>query len=246
MPVFFIAPEQVQNNVVIISDDLFNHIKGSLRARVGETITVCVQNQYRYRVRVDEISKKDLKGHILDRQTAPPPSDVKISLGLAMLKGDHMDWVIQKVCEIGVASITPLVTKRVVVKLQDGWQDFKFPRWQRIALEAAQQSEQWNVPQILIPSTAKLFFSKKTASALNLILSERWPGQGLGTVRLPRATDSLVRIAVGPEGGWEKEELEYAMSNGFSPINMGYKILRAETAALAALSIVQSRLGELG
>lgn len=246
MPVFFITPDQIHNSTVTIGGELFNHIKGSLRIRVGEHIAVCVPTRHRYIIRIDEIEKKNLRGHILEQQPAPTVPQVKISLGLSILKGDHMDWIIQKVCEIGVSSITPLVTNRVVVKVRDGWQDSKLLRWQRIALEAAQQSEQWVVPQILAPIEAATFFTKKTDCSLNLILSERWPGQGLGAIRLPTTPDSLVRIAVGPEGGWEKQELEHAMSAGFSPINMGQRILRSETAAVAALSILQSRLGELG
>ena len=246
MPVFFINPDQIHNSAITIGGDLFNHIKGSLRIQVGENIAVCIPNRYRYIARIDEIGKKDLRCRILEQQPAPTMPQVKISLGVSILKGDHMDWVIQKICEIGVSSITPLVTNRVVVKVRDGWRDSKLLRWQRIALEAAQQSEQWIVPKILAPTEATTFFTKKTDSTLNLILSERWPGQGLGAIRLPTATDSLVRIAVGPEGGWEKQELVQAMSNGFSPINMGKRILRSETAAIAALSIIQSRLGELG
>lgn len=246
MPVFFINPDQIHNSVITIGGDLFNHIKGSLRIRVGENITVCVPNRYRYIIRVDEIGKKDLHCCILERQPAPAVPQVKISLGLSILKGDHMDWVIQKICEIGVSSITPLVTNRVVVKVRERSRDSKVLRWQRIALEAAQQSEQWIVPQILAPIEATTFFTKKTDCALKLILSERWPGQGLGAIHLPTAPDSLVKIAVGPEGGWEKQELVQAMSNEFSPINMGQRILRSETAAIAALSIIQSRLGELG
>jgi len=157
-----------------------------------------------------------------------------------------MDWAIQKACELGVASITPLVTRHTVVRPSPSRQESQQRRWQRIATEAAQQSEQWGVPRVLAPCDAKEFFKRPVEGALNLILTERYPGQSLASVVVPQKADTSIRIAVGPEGGWTQEELELAINGGFSPVSMGARILRAETAAIAALSILQSRLGELG
>ena len=157
-----------------------------------------------------------------------------------------MDWAIQKASELGVAFITPLVTIHTVVRPNPSRQESQQVRWQRIAFEAAQQSEQWVIPRLSAPCEAEDFFKQAPAGARNLILTERGTGQSLAAMPLPHDSDSLVRIAVGPEGGWTPEEVEQAINCGFTPVSMGEHILRAETAAIAALSILQSRLGELG
>ena len=95
------------------------------------------------------------------------------------------------------------------------------------------------------PCKAVEFFKHPVEGALNLILTERYPGQSLASM-VPQKADTSIRIAVGPEGGWTQEELELAFKGGFAPVSMGERILRTETATIAALSILQSRLGELG
>jgi 16S rRNA (uracil1498-N3)-methyltransferase len=157
-----------------------------------------------------------------------------------------MDWVIQKATELGMASLTPLISSHVIVRPHAARQAAQQDRWQRIALEAAQQSERWECPRILIPCEASDFFKQRLPSPVNLILSERGPWQSITSIPLPSGSNSLIRIAVGPEGGWRPEELDYAIECGFSPVTLGKRILRAETATLAALSVIQSRLGELG
>ena len=157
-----------------------------------------------------------------------------------------MDWAVQKASELGAASVTPLVTNHTVVRPNPSRQGTQQSRWQRIATEAAQQSEQWEVPQVLASCVAGDFFKRPVEGALNLILTERYPGQSLASVVMPQKAGASIRIAVGPEGGWTQEELEQAVNGGFVPISMGERILRGETATIAALSILQSRLGELG
>jgi 16S rRNA (uracil1498-N3)-methyltransferase len=157
-----------------------------------------------------------------------------------------MDWVIQKSTELGMASLTPLISAHVIVRPHAARQAAQQDRWQRIALEAAQQSERWECPPILTLCEASSFFEQRFPSPVNLILSERGPWQSLTSIPLPSGSDSLVRIAVGPEGGWREEELAHAIECGFSPVTLGKRILRAETATLTALSVIQSRLGELG
>ena len=102
------------------------------------------------------------------------------------------------------------------------------------------------MPKMSPPCKAVEFFNRPVEGALNLILTERYHGQSLASVVVPQKADTKIRIAVGPEGGWTQEELELAINGGFAPVSMGARILRAETAAIAALSILQSRLGELG
>ncbi|MCP9443464.1 MAG: RsmE family RNA methyltransferase, partial [Nitrospira sp.] len=119
-------------------------------------------------------------------------------------------------------------------------------RWRRIALEAAQQSEQWTVPTIAHPQSLQEICSAPEPAMVSLFLVERREGVGLGDIPLPSNANATILLLIGPEGGWTQEEIRMAERAGCKSITLGSSILRAETAALAAISILQSRLGNLG
>lgn len=246
MPVFFIAAQQVQNGTVTITGPLLSHLRTSLRIQVGETIWLGDERRRRYLIEVTRIGRHDMAGCVLEAQEGPTPSGPTVTVGQALLKGDRMDWVIQKATELGVAALVPLMTAHTVVRPRTIRLAPQQERWQRIALEAAQQAERWEVPTVSAPWEPSKFFKVQSPAALKLILSARGPGQTLASIPLPCGPESLVVIAVGPEGGWTSEELAQALECGFLPVTLGNRILRAETATLAALSVLQSRLGELG
>jgi 16S rRNA (uracil1498-N3)-methyltransferase len=157
-----------------------------------------------------------------------------------------MDWLIQKATELGVATLVPLVTSRTVVRPRAARLASQRDRWQTIAIEAAQQSERWDIPTVSPPGDAVEFFRQQSSSSVRIILAERSSGKSLDRIPLPQERSKLVVLAIGPEGGWTEEETGQALESGFVPVTLGPRILRAETAALAALSVLQSRLGELG
>jgi 16S rRNA (uracil1498-N3)-methyltransferase len=244
MPVFFISSDQIHDDSVTVTDPtLLNHLRASLRVRIGETLRVVIEGTRRYLVRIVALERNLLRGVILEEEAAPAGVRPTISLGQAILKGDRMDWLIEKSAELGVASVTPLVTARTIARPAPARADARQARWQRIATEAAQQSEQWHIPKVLSPAGAEDFFKRNLDGAINLILTERRPGRSLASCPLPEDSDRRLRIATGPEGGWTEQEVTTAIDCGFAPVSLGARILRAETAALAALSILQSRLG---
>ncbi len=155
-----------------------------------------------------------------------------------------MDWVIQKATEMGIASIVPLVSERVIARPRVERLGPQQQRWERIALEAAQQAERWEVPEVHHPAEFVPWL-RSVSGSLKLILSEHSEGDSLATISLPE-DESRVLLVIGPEGGWSKTERDAAHEYGFTSVSLGQRILRAETAALAALAILQSRLGELG
>lgn len=244
MPLFFVHADQIRGGDVTITGALLDHLRASLRVQVGEEILLGDGQRRRYVVRVETITRQALRGTVLQEQVRPDAPVHAVILGQALLKSERMDWAIQKATELGVARIVPLVSQQVIVRPRPGRIGAQQERWQRIALEAAQQSERWDVPAVAEPMDAAVFFSGPDRADLRLILSEREIGQSPGTIALPSA--GTLALAVGPEGGWRKEELLHARACGYVPVTLGPRILRAETAALAALSIVQSRLGELG
>lgn len=233
--------------MIRITGPLLVHLQASLRTQIGEELWLGDERRHRYLVRVTGINRHELTGQILEERAGPPPHSAALTLGQALLKGDRMDWVVQKATELGVAGIVPLLTRRVITRPRPERVGPQQARWQRIALEAAQQAERWDVPHIERPQDARHFFSSRATDAVALILTERETGrESLTSISLPAGPESRILLAVGPEGGWEKEELSEALRHGFIPVTLGPRILRAETAALAALSVLQSRLGELG
>ncbi len=246
MPVFFITPAQVHDRTITLSGPLLTHLHGSLRIHTGEQIRLTEARQRRLLVRVTQVDRRMLQGQILAEEPAPAPRVPRIALGQALLKGDHMDWVMQKATELGVGTIVPIVSDHTVVRPRAARLGTQTERWRRIALEAAQQSERWDVPEVAQPTELSQFLAAYAHEACRLILLERTGSQSLRSIPLPESADDRIILLIGPEGGWRESEGTAAFTRGYRPIGLGSRILRAETAALAALSVLQSRLGELG
>jgi 16S rRNA (uracil1498-N3)-methyltransferase len=167
-------------------------------------------------------------------------------LGQALIKGDKMDWVIQKATELGVAIIVPIHSTHSVIKPNPERLEHQRSRWERIARDAAQQSERWTIPTIADPVDLSQICRQYASAPLKGILAERSSGSSLATMPLPQDHQHPIVLLVGPEGGWAAAEQHLAEQHGFLPLTLGPRILRAETAAIAALSILQSRLDEQG
>ena len=246
MSVFFVPPQCVTSSTISITGDLLIHIKDSLRIAIGETLWFGDGHGTRYHAKITDVSKRAVTGHILKTVQEPPRRTPRLILGQSLLKGEKMDWVIQKATELGVDELIPIESRHSVVQLKADRVDHQLTRWQRIALEAAQQSEQWHVPTIVPPRSLATLLTGLAPGTVTLVLAERREGKSLQTVELPQDMTNSVLILIGPEGGWNKEEVQIAEQAKVVPITLGQQILRAETAAIATISILQSRLGELG
>ncbi len=245
MPVFFIQSNQISNNTVTIDDLLFSHLSKSLRIREGEKIWVGDEHRVRYHVQVDHLDSNSLQASILETIAGPPTPPASVVLAQAILKGDRMNWVIQKATELGVTAMIPLLTSRVIVRPPANRIRTVQERWQRIAVDAAQQSEQWTFPRVTTPMTLPDLFQHGPHAALQCALCERGAEQSLGSLSIDRTFQGTIVLAVGPEGGWTPEEMQELLDQGFQAISLGESILRSETAPLVALSILQHRLGNL-
>ena len=246
MPVFVVSPECVTAPTISITGDLLVHLRDSLRITVGETLWLANGQGTRYRTEITDISKRAVTGKILEIIQEPPRHTPRLILGQSLLKGEKMDWVIQKATELGISDIMPIESQHSVVQIKADRVDHQLARWQRIAVEAAQQSEQWRVPTIAAPQSLAALLKGLVTGTATLMLTERRDGKSLQTISLPKDPTGCVLIVIGPEGGWGQEELALAEQADIQPITLGPQILRAETAAIAAISILQSRLGMLG
>ncbi len=246
MPVFFVPHQCVTPLTVSITGDLLIHLRNSLRVTVGETLWFGNGQGTRHRAEIIEVSKRAVTGRILKTIQEPPRHTPRLILGQSLLKREKMDWVIQKTTELGVSEIVPIESRHSVVQLKADRVDHQLARWQRISLEAAQQSEQWRVPTIAPPQPLSALLTSRMTGTITLVLAERQDGKSLQTVKLPQDVTGSVLVLIGPEGGWSTEETQLAEQAAVQSITLGQHILRAETAAIATISILQSRLGELG
>ncbi|MBX3301804.1 MAG: 16S rRNA (uracil(1498)-N(3))-methyltransferase [Nitrospira sp.] len=246
MPVFFVPQECVVLPAISITGDLLTHLRDSLRVATGETVWFGNGKGTRYRAEIADVSKRAIAAHIVETIQEPPRCTPRLILGQSLLKGEKIDWAIQKATELGVDELVPIESRHNVVQLKIDRVDHQLVRWQRIALEAAQQSEQWHVPKIAQPRPLSELLADHVTGTTILMLAERQEGKSLQTVGLPQDTDGSVLVLVGPEGGWSQEEIETAKQAGAETITLGQHILKSETAAIATIGILQSRLGELG
>ena len=157
-----------------------------------------------------------------------------------------MSWAIQKATELGVSAITPLVSDRVMVRPKASRFTVLQERWQRIAVDAAQQSERWDIPEIHPPSSFSIFMETTGNEGVGCILVERQGTKRLRSLPINEHFTGKIIVTVGPEGGWTNEERRQAIQYDFSEVTIGATIFRAETAPLVALTLIQNQLGEFG
>ncbi|WP_160152211.1 16S rRNA (uracil(1498)-N(3))-methyltransferase [Microbulbifer sp. ALW1] len=171
-------------------------------------------------------------------------SPLAITLAIGISRGDRFDWVIQKATELGVSAIQPLFTERCEVKLSGDRLQKKLGQWQQIAISACEQSARNRVPEILEPVKLTQYLAlTKGASALKLVLHHR-TDTSLAQLEQQLGRPDAALLLVGPEGGLSAEEIELAMQQGFHPLRLGPRVLRTETAPVAALSVLQFQWGD--
>jgi len=246
MPVFFIERGAIQGDTVSLTGPVARHLKGSLRVQPGEHVWLAEAGGPRYEVRIAAADRDRLTGRVLSEISPPPPRLPLITMGLALIKGDGMDWAIQKATELGAARLVPLITARTIVRPKAARTDQQTRRWQTIALEAAQQSMRWEVPPVTEPASFTDWCAESASTACRLILWEKPGGRPLRDRLRGKPRPDSVTLAIGPEGGFEPGEITLAERAGFEAVSLGDRILRSESAVLAALSIMQYEWGDLG
>lgn len=212
--------------------------------RPGDPLILNDERGRRYQTTISQITQHVIQSNIRSIQDSAPSSVPSITLAQALLKGERMGWVIQKATELGIHTLAPLITQRVIPRVSLTNAASYQERWDRIALEAAQQSERWNVPTILPVQKFQEFLQRKN-EGIKIILAERQEKVSLTKIPLPTDIQGGITLVVGPEGGWTQDELQIAQSQSFSFTTLGQGILRAETACLASIAILQARLNNL-
>lgn len=240
---FFVTPSQVKGDRIYIEGSDVNHMKNVLRMRPGEELMVSDGNNLQYLCRVAEYAEGQAVLSVERQETVDTELPSRIYLFQGLPKQDKMELIVQKAVELGACGIIPVETRRSVVRLDEKKKSKKVQRWQQIAESAAKQAGRGYIPRI--EPVLSYEEALKRAEELDVRLIPYELAEGMeGTRRIVEAIKpgQSVGILIGPEGGFEKNEVEAAKEAGFSPVTLGKRILRTETAGLAVLSVLMYHL----
>ena len=234
---FHAPPTAFTQTTVTLTSDEARHLRDVLRLKAGDEVYVFDGRGREFRCSVSNVKRDAAELRIEEEiEPAKPESQLQLNLCVALLKGEKFDLVVQKATELGVTTITPLITRYADIHLRDQSDATKrVTRWQRIALEAAKQSGRAFVPEISLPVAFET-----ALEGVGVMFSERG-GEALESL----TGASSITALVGSEGGWADEEIDAARARNFHIVTLGGRILRAETAAIAVTVLMQHRFGDL-
>ena len=234
------CPQTLSESAVISLDQKTSHyLHKVLRIRIDQQLAVFDGSGNEFLASVIAIERKQLTIRLQESLPATPESSLCVSLGVGLSKGDRLDLIIQKSTELGVRHIFPLLTERAELKIKKERLQNKMDHWSQIIISACEQSGRSYLPVLKEPLTLADWVQSQHAE-LKFVLHHR-SDQGLETLHKP---DS-VAILIGPEGGLSPVEISLAEKNSFRPLTLGPRILRTETAPIAALAIVQHLWGDM-
>ena len=243
---FFVEPSAIDVDAgrVVIGGQDYNHIKNVLRMRIGEVVSVSNgENDNDYRCEIKEYTDSEVILTLMFIKEDALELPAKVYLFQGLPKADKMELIIQKAVELGVYEIIPVATRRAVVKLDEKKASSKVNRWQAISEAAAKQSKRGLVPKVSMPMSFK--DAVKMAGELEVVAIPYELCEGMqDTAKWLEACCSAgsIGVFIGPEGGFDEEEIALAKSAGIMPISLGRRILRTETAGMTTLSILMYRL----
>ncbi|MEP1447498.1 MAG: 16S rRNA (uracil(1498)-N(3))-methyltransferase [Paraglaciecola sp.] len=232
--------EMSADSCVTLTEDATNHLANVLRTKTGQAVVLFNGDGNEYSAQLTEVTKRKVVAQIDSKISISIESPLNIHLGQGISRGDRMEWVIQKSIELGVTEITPLITERCGVKLSKERWSKKHQQWQKLAIAACEQCGR-NVLPKLHPPLVFADWIKLSTNQIRLTLHPR-ADKAFRHISMP-ATGA--RLLIGPEGGLTEQEIYQTEQNGFHTIQLGPRVLRTETAAIAAISALQAIHGDL-
>ncbi len=234
MPRFFV--NSIENDVAIITGNEADHISKSLRMKKGDELTLCDTKGFDYSCVINDISD-NIICKVISKEKSRTEPDVKVTLFQAMPKLDKLDYIIQKSVELGVYRIVPILTKRCVSRPDEKSMRKKAERYSKISLEAAKQSGRGIIPEVCDLISFREAVNSISKGDLGIIFYEGG-GKNLSEINLPSYKN--ISIFIGSEGGFDEDEVFFAESKAIEKTTLGPRILRCETAPVAALSIIMN------
>lgn len=235
---FFVSISEVNNGLARVTGDDYHHLKDVVRLKPGDTVRISVDNGENYLGKIKEFTED---AAVIELSEKADDTELKGSITLfqGMPKSDKLEFIIEKAVELGCTEVVPVMMEYSIVKLDEKKAESKVIRWQKIAETAAKQSKRSIVPHISMPMKYKDAIEYAKGNTLNLVPYENETGPK-GTLEIMEKIkpEDSVGIFIGPEGGFSEKEIKEAVDAGMKTVSLGRRILRTETAALTALSLV--------
>jgi 16S rRNA (uracil1498-N3)-methyltransferase len=245
MPRFYVPQPQIENGMLRIEGDEVKHIRKVLRLKAGDEIVVFNGTGKEYEGKIVEEGPSSAVIMIQSILSSERESPLEITLAQSLLKGEKMDYLIQKATELGVKEIIPFHSSRSVPLIEKSRRLRRHHRWEKIAIEASKQCGRGVIPKIEILRDYDEMLQNVSLDFFRLILLEK-EGTRLKDALEGSKEKRKLFFVVGPEGGLSQEEVGLAKEKDFIPVTLGKRILRSETASLCLLSILQYEWGDIG
>lgn len=238
---FFVEPEAISNQEVHFPEDLSRQITRVLRLTLGKQVMVLDNRGNAYLTELLHVEEKACLGGILQQSEVTSEPKLRLTMMLSLTQRDKFEWMLQKCTEVGAAAFLPVITSRSLVQ-QPEESASKYPRWEKILREAAEQSGRGIIPELLPP--LQFQDAIEYGKSMNEICLVAWEAEQRLTLKDVIIQD-LQRAAmlIGPEGGFSQEEIMLAATQGYLPVSLGRLTLRMETAAIVAAALVLHQLG---
>lgn len=238
IPRIFTAQALVPNSSLVLAEAQSHYLSKVLRMQAGRELILFNGEGGEYSAEISAVHKKHVDVSVKDFSPENRQSHLQLELAIGVSRGERMDWVLQKATELGVTKITPLMTDRTEVKLGGERADKKMEHWQQILISACEQCQRNLLPELSEPRNFSEWIDECNAE-LKFVLHHR-DNKGLPQ---NKSTQS-VALLIGPEGGLDDDEIAQAIAQKFSPLTLGPRVLRTETAPVAAISLVQYLWGD--
>lgn len=217
------------------------HVARVLRMREGAPLTVFDGNGSDYQAEIVLVEGDKVTVQLRAQSPNTAESPLRITLVQGISRSERMDWTLQKATELGVAAVAPVLSARSVVRLDAKQAEKKQAHWRGIVIGACEQCGRSRIPAVSAPLALRDYFANIRKDGMRLVLSPAAPASLTGIASLP----SKVELLIGPEGGLDDEEIAAAQKAGFMPVRLGPRVLRTETAAVVALTVLQALWGDL-
>lgn len=237
---FYVKNNQVNSKTISIIGDDVKHIRNVLRHKIYDELEICDESGVRYLTKISEFLENEILLEVLEKTEKNTEMPVKIDLYQGLPKSDKMDLIVQKTTELGISSIVPVMTERVIVKLEKANETKKIERWNKIAAEAAKQSGRQLIPVVENVVNLEKIVEKLSKYDIVIVPFECEKDSTLKNI-LKNVKNKIENIAVviGPEGGFsEKDIVTLEKSSNVVKVSLGKRILRTETAGLATIAML--------
>ncbi len=243
---FFLSRSSIRGQQGTIVGAELEHLRKVLRLRPGDRVIAFDDSGWEHEAVIRALHEEEGELEILRSYQAGRESPLLVTLAVALTKGEKIDYVVEKATELGVQTIVPFVSRYSVPKIDERKALHRTERWRKIALSAAKQCGRTGLPVILPACDYREMITQRSSGALKLLFWEKEAEETLKQVHAKEPRVPSICLAIGPEGGFSVEEAEWARGQGYVTVHLGRRVLRAETAAVAAVSLVQYLWGDLG